>query len=77
MVGSHAWIEYQNIIMDITADQFDGCKDSVIVKDRRESSFHQKFRVMFRHPCSDKDVQYEEESMIWKQLCETIDMEKG
>ena len=38
---SHAWLESDGLIIDITADQFDDCCQSVIVE--RESKWHRIF----------------------------------
>lgn len=44
---SHAWLEKDGIIVDITADQFDGVTEEVIVADN--SDFHKRFEKDFRH----------------------------
>jgi hypothetical protein len=38
---SHAWLEKDGLIVDVTADQFDDCKDEVIVTS--DSDFHRSF----------------------------------
>ncbi len=40
---SHAWLEKDGLIVDVTADQFDDCKDEVIVT--TDSDFHRSFVV--------------------------------
>ena len=42
---SHAWLESDGLIIDITADQFEDCGDSVIVT--RESDWHDTFKHDF------------------------------
>ena len=48
---SHAWLEKDGIIVDITADQFDGVTHEVIVTDNND--FHKQFEEDFRHPYID------------------------
>lgn len=43
---SHAWLEKDGLIIDITADQFDGMDEAVIVS--RDSSWHRQF--IYREP---------------------------
>lgn len=40
--GSHAWIERDGLIIDITADQFHGVSEAVLVT--RERAWHDQFR---------------------------------
>ena len=47
--GSHAWLEYGGVFIDITADQFPG-NAPVIVS--RDSVFHRQFSVQSRRPAS-------------------------
>ena len=45
-IGSHAWIEYEGIVIDITADQFSDCgypRDKVYVAEK--DSFYRSFKV--------------------------------
>jgi len=44
---SHAWLELGDIIIDITADQFDDCSERIIVA--KESEFHNRFVIDLRH----------------------------
>ncbi|MEN9907890.1 MAG: hypothetical protein RLZZ540_1031 [Bacteroidota bacterium] len=37
--GSHAWLEYKNHIIDITADQFSGIREDVIVRSNKTRHF--------------------------------------
>lgn len=46
---THAWLEKDGWIVDITADQFDDAPDSVLVTNDR--SWHQRFQVKCRRPC--------------------------
>ena len=39
---SHAWLELDGLIIDITADQFENISETVIVV--RESDFHEEFK---------------------------------
>lgn len=48
---SHAWLEKDGIIVDITADQFDGVTEEVTVSDNND--FHKRFEEDFRHPYID------------------------
>ncbi|MFL6255315.1 MAG: hypothetical protein ACJ74T_09840 [Pyrinomonadaceae bacterium] len=44
---SHAWLQKGDVIVDITADQFEGAPGSVIVT--RSLDFHRQFEVENRH----------------------------
>ncbi|MGD8190199.1 hypothetical protein ACQCN2_09470 [Brevibacillus ginsengisoli] len=46
---SHAWLEYEDIIIDLTADQFDEIQDEVIVTTER--SWHNQFVVQNKRLC--------------------------
>ncbi len=48
---SHAWLEKDGIIVDITADQFDGVVEEIIVTDNND--FHKRFEEDSRHPYID------------------------
>lgn len=41
--ASHAWIEWGELILDITADQFEDCDDMVNLVPLAESKFHKSF----------------------------------
>lgn len=45
---SHAWLERDGLIVDITADQFVGANEPVIVS--RENRWHRRFQRVVRHP---------------------------
>ena len=47
---SHAWLESDGLIIDITADQFDDCDEPVIVT--RESEWHSTFERDFESEAS-------------------------
>lgn len=65
---SHAWVEYKGMVLDTTADQFEDCDIPIIVKQYEDSLFHQSFLIELREPCSIKDIDNEEERIIWKQV---------
>lgn len=71
-VGSHAWIEYHGIVLDVTADQFNDCKEPVIVEAYHNSLLHQSFPIRSQRLCSEKDIENNEESIIWHQLWEIM-----
>ncbi len=48
---SHAWLEKDGIIVDITADQFVGVTEAIIVTDNND--FHKRFEEDSRHPYID------------------------
>ncbi|PHQ34812.1 hypothetical protein [Rhodopirellula bahusiensis] len=53
-VQHHAWIEHDGLIIDISADQFEGM-DSVIVQP--VSQWHQDFNIQHRRrPCIDTEI---------------------
>ena len=41
VLGTHAWLECANLIIDITADQFPGIKEKILVT--RENSWYEQF----------------------------------
>lgn len=45
---SHAWLQNGNLVIDLTADQFEDAPDAIIVSD--SSEWHQTFRVDGRSP---------------------------
>ena len=53
---SHAWIEYQNIIIDISADQFEDCDESIIIRKKDLSNFHSTFEIDFNHTRNVKTI---------------------
>ncbi len=44
---THAWLEIDDVIVDLTADQFDGISERVLVT--RERSWHNQFKVVARY----------------------------
>lgn len=50
--GTHAWLERPPFIIDITADQFGGVMDAVIVTDKRD--WHDRFTGQTRHSWSEE-----------------------
>ena len=66
--GTHAWIEYDEIILDITADQFEDCNEEIIVKPYVESQFHQSFEIESKHLCYATDKDEYEEGLIYRQI---------
>lgn len=66
--SSHAWIEYNRIILDITADQFPDCDEKIIVMPYSESKFHQTFEIKDRRLCHIEDADYPEESQIYHRV---------
>jgi hypothetical protein len=50
--GSHAWLEYQGLIIDVTADQFESKPSILVTKSRR---WHRKFGSPAYAKLSDDD----------------------
>lgn len=46
---SHAWLECEDVIIDITADQFDEISTPVIVMSKNKSTFHNSWKEESRH----------------------------
>lgn len=65
---SHAWIEMNNLIIDITADQFDNISEPVIVT--YDHSFHDTFTAKIYRKLSIEDMSQYPESKIFKFLQE-------
>lgn len=66
--NSHAWLEIVGIIVDITADQFDGVCDKVIVN--RSPGFHSQFTEVTRHKISLEDIKKYPENLLLRKLKE-------
>ena len=68
---THAWIEYQNYIIDITADQFDEIDKSILIIVKEESDFHKKYQVVNSVRVNEEFMRvylnYNEESRIFKE----------
>lgn len=62
---SHAWIQMDEFILDVTADQFDDCSEQIIVS--ANSAFHKSFEIDPNngHILSTKDKDYPEERKIY------------
>jgi hypothetical protein len=43
---SHGWLEYQDYIIDITADQFPEITEPVLIVKKEESVFHKQFKLI-------------------------------
>jgi hypothetical protein len=66
---SHAWIELDGLIIDITADQFDEITEGVIVTN--DSEFHKKFDIHDRY-LSDFDTHDERSANRYKGIYDYI-----
>lgn len=66
--GTHAWIEHNGIVLDITADQFEDCNEPIIVRPYKESVFHQTFEIEYRHPCQVENKREYEERTIYEKI---------
>ena len=66
--GTHAWIEYDGIILDVTADQFEDCNEEIIVKPYDESLFHQSFEIESKRLCFSTDKNGDAECLIYRQI---------
>ena len=67
--SSHAWIEYRDVVLDITADQFKDNNKKIIVTSLRDSIFHNTFQVEFKHLCSLSDIENYEERLVYRRAC--------
>src|SRR5690349_7985620 len=45
---SHAWLQKEDLIIDITADQFDDISEVVLIT--KDNSWHKKFKIENKHP---------------------------
>jgi len=72
---SHAWIKVNDIIIDITADQFYDCVDPIIVSFQNESSFHKTFRIYAPdvRKLFPEDKDYPEENKIYLKALEVLE----
>ena len=62
---SHAWIRYEDLILDITADQFDEITEPVIIIPVSRSSFHAMFEITNEH-IAERSVEHYDEECIPK-----------
>jgi len=76
MVGeqSHAWLEYNGYIIDITADQFKNMTNQpIIVEKSNQSLFHQNFEIEEMHPLYTQDIyKYQPESYLLSKINSNI-----
>lgn len=49
---SHGWLQCGDLLIDLTADQFDDQNREVIVTQVNDSTWHDSFRPHHHHPCS-------------------------
>lgn len=71
---THAWVEYKNLIIDITADQFDGCSDPIVIVESSKSLLHKKFKVEDKPTRKEMaDIGYSPDNYIYKKLVEKMD----
>lgn len=67
---SHAWLEFNGLIIDITADQFDDC--NVIVFVVKKSTYHENFSNIEKRLISPRDADEYPESWILKKVTENV-----
>ena len=65
---SHAWIEHGDLVLDITADRFEGINEEVIIVPRNSSDFHLKFCRDSVHPTVTDLSGYHEELAVIEKL---------
>lgn len=71
---THAWVKYKNLIIDITADQFAGCSDPIVILESSKSSLHKKFKVEVKPTRKEMaDIGYQPDNYIYKKLVEKMD----
>ena len=63
-----SWLEVKGIIVDITADQFDGVEEKVIVTESKD--FHSQFTSITRHKISLSDIEKYPENLLLRKLRE-------
>lgn len=64
---SHAWVRYKDWILDITADQFPGITEPIIITHISDSMFHAKFQITNEHLAARNISQeYEERTILLK-----------
>lgn len=68
---SHAWIEYYDYVIDITADQFQEVTEDVLIVQRVNSSLHTRFEIEERVRLNDEFLKhylhYREENSIYQE----------
>lgn len=66
---THAWVKYKSLIIDITADQFDGCSEEILIIESKKSPLHKKFKVEDKPVRKDiADVNYQPDNYIYQVL---------
>jgi len=64
---SHAWVRYKDWILDITADQFPGINEPIVITHTSDSMFHAKFQITNEHLAARNITQdYEERTILLK-----------
>lgn len=68
---SHAWIQYYDYVIDITADQFEEISEEILIVRRCDSHLHTKFVIETSTRVNDEFLKcylhYKEESSIYKE----------
>ena len=68
---SHAWIEYYDYVIDITADQFQEVTEEVLIVQRSDSSLHTRFEIEKSVRLNDEFLKYylhyKEENSIYQE----------
>ena len=68
---SHAWIQYYDYVIDITADQFEEVSEEISIVQRCDSRLHTRFSIEDSTRVNDEFLecylQYKEESLIYKE----------
>jgi hypothetical protein len=59
---SHAWVQVGDIVVDITADQFDGMSPVTVTRD---SSWHKGWEIRTRRPACDLEQASSQENGPW------------
>lgn len=68
-LASHAWVRYNDWILDITADQFAEIDEPITVVRVCDSAFHNRFHITNEH-ISEKNLEryHEERTVILKKM---------
>ena len=68
---SHAWIQYYDYVIDITADQFEEISEEILIVRRCDSRLHTRFIIETSTRVNDEFfkcyLHYKEESSIYKE----------
>ena len=66
---THAWVKYKSLIIDITADQFDGCSEEILIIESKKSPLHKKFKVDDKPMKKEfADIKYQPDNYIYQVL---------